>query len=189
MIIERVNITAILGTPFSTNFTIEQISEALTQAMPNIKEKYPSLHEVLSIKLKTVNDLQSQQATIQQQGEVVRDLQIKIKQADKLLKKVVVAYEKSNQIIVGKIGAAPTGGPPTYPTAAIESTPTINAVTQAHLSLQQLESELENQSNQLVSLSTSYKEQVEQIGTDIASEVGKVQSSKYNTQVEQYIYT
>lgn len=189
MIIQRTNITSILGVSFSKNYDVLEMKQAITTALPNVKKKYPNLYKSLKSNLTTLNQLIQQQQTILSQGQVVQELQTKIQQAEKVFKKVVTAYEVKNQAVITIMGSAGTGGPPIYPTARVETTPTINAVTQAHIALTQLQDELDQKNQALVALSISHKQQTEQIGELIEQQVKQSDSTSYNTDVEQYIYT
>jgi len=190
MIIQRSNITEILGgIPFSKNFSISQMQTSIESALPNIKETYPQLYQDLGFKLIEVDKLIKQEKIIQNQAELIVKLQSKIESTQSSLNNARLVYETRNQLIVGIIGLAPTGGSPIYPPAKAQTQPLINTITQIDKSLSELKEQLVKKTAELTESSFNQKEQVESIGATIQSSIESVDSIEYNTDINQYIYT
>lgn len=189
MIINRSNITSILGVPFSKNFSLTEMKDAITAALPNVKDTYPKLYQYLQQQLIAIDALIIQEQQIESKATSVSNLQILIEKTKRAYYKAVREYEEKNQLIITAMGTAPTGGPPLYPTVGVETSPLIVAVKQTHTALVQLQSQLDQSNEELNQAADSHNQQVEKIGNDIQKQIESADSIKYDTQKEQYIYT
>jgi phosphopantothenoylcysteine synthetase/decarboxylase len=187
MIVVRADIPSLIGVDFSKIFDIGEMQEAVTQGISHTALSKPKLSIILVKFVPKLKQLVIKQALIDKKIIIIQELQREIKKTDKLFKKVVKIYNVKNQQIVAIIGTTPGNQPP-YPSALVQTSSLIAAVTSAQELLVVLEDKLDAEVEEMSERTAALKQETEQLGQEIFTALTQYEPTQYNTDENNFIY-